>query len=209
MTGFDLYRVIVSPLNTNCYILKQKKTRHALVIDPGGDYTKIKEKLDSLKATCRVILLTHGHFDHFFAVDDLRNKLTKVCIHKDDEHCLYEKDVFTSMVPYDPRPLYSAEVVLDREGRYKVEDFEFNLIHTPGHTKGSCVFVFEDCMFTGDTLFHGGVGTTLFGGDDDELAESLRRLYYYPGDYAVYPGHDAPTTLSDERAENPFLKRFK
>lgn len=209
MTGFDLYRVKVSPLDTNCYILKQKKTRNALVIDPGADYPKIKEKLDQLKATCRVILLTHGHFDHFFATDDLRNKLTKVAIYKDDEHNLYEKDVFATMVEYDPRPLYRADVVFDHEGRYSIDEFEFNVIHTPGHTKGSCVYVFEDCMFTGDTLFRGGAGTTLFGGDEDELFRSLKRLYDYPGDYAVYPGHDSPTTLSDERASNPYMKRFK
>ncbi len=204
----ELYRVKVSQLNTNCYILKQKNSRNALVIDPGADYAKIKEKLDKIKATCRVILLTHGHFDHIFAVDDLRNKLTKVGIYKDDEHMLYEKDVFSTMVGYDPRPFYPADVVFDREGRYKIEDFEFNVIHTPGHTKGSCVYVFEDCMFTGDTLFRGGAGTTLFGGDDEELKTSLNRLYNYPGDYAVFPGHEEPTTLSDERAANPFMTRF-
>ena len=208
MVGFDLYKVNVSPLDTNCYILKQKKSRNALVLDPGADYPKIKEKLDYLKATCKVILLTHGHFDHFFATDDLRNKTTKVAVYKDDEHNLYEKDVFTSMVGYDPRPLYPADVVFDHEGKYVIDEFEFTVLHTPGHTKGSCVYIFEDCMFTGDTLFCGGVGTLLFGGNEDELNESLRRLYNYPGDYAVYPGHDKATTLSDERANNPFFKRF-
>ena len=209
MVGIELYRVTVSQLATNCYILKQKRTRNALVIDPGADYGKIKEKLDSINAACKVILLTHGHFDHIFAVDDLRNKLTRVGIFKDDEHMLYEKDVFTTMVPYDPRPLYPADVVFDHEGRYKIDEFEFNVIHTPGHTKGSCVYVFEDCMFTGDTLFRGAAGTVLFGGDEDELNESLRRLYNYPGDYAVFPGHESPTTLSDERESNPYMRRFK
>ncbi len=209
MNGYDIYRVCVSPLKTNCYILKSRKSKDALVIDPGGDYKAIKEKMDSIGASCRVILLTHGHFDHTFAVDDMRNRLTKVAIFRDDEKMLYEHDVFTSMVDEDPRPLYPAEIVFESEGSYKIGDFEFSLIHTPGHTKGSVCYIFEDCMFTGDTLFRGSVGTTIFGGNDDELRKSLKRLYNYPGDFTLLPGHEGPTTLSDERQSNPYMKQFR
>lgn len=209
MNGCYIYKVVVSPLKTNCYILKSKTTKNALVIDPGGDYPLIKAKLDSIGASCRVILLTHGHFDHILATDALRNKLTQVAIHKYDENCLYETDVFSSMIENDPRPMYPAEVVFTREGKYKIDEFEFFVLHTPGHTKGSVCYIIEDCIFTGDTLFKNSIGTTIFGGDDDELNESLKRLYYYPGDYALLPGHEEATTLSDARINNPFLLKFK
>ena len=64
-------------------------------------------------------------------------------------------------------------------------------------------------MFTGDTLFNGSIGTTVFGGDDEVLRGSLRMLYRYPGDYAIYPGHGLSSTLSDERRDNPFLQQFR
>ena len=196
-------------MRTNCYILKSKATKSALVIDPGDDYSLIKAKLDSIQASCRVILLTHGHFDHILAADSLRNKLTQVAIHKDDEKCLYEKDVFSSMIENDPRPMYPADVIIYKEGKYKIDEFEFSVLHTPGHTKGSVCYIFEDCMFTGDTLFKNSIGTTIFGGDENDLNESLKRLYYYPGDFAVLPGHEDATTLSDARINNPFLRKFK
>lgn len=209
MNSCDIYRVIVSPLRTNCYILKSRTSKNALVIDPGGDYPLIKEKLDSIQASCRVILLTHGHFDHILATDALRNRLTQVAIYKDDEKLLYEKDFFSTMIENDPRPLYPADVVFNKEGKYKIDEFEFNVLHTPGHTKGSVCYIFEDCMFTGDTLFKSSIGTTIFGGDDNDFNDSLKRLYYYPGDYAVLPGHESATTLSDARVSNPFLMKFK
>lgn len=209
MNGYDIYRVRVSKYQTNCYILKSRTSNGCVIVDPGGDYTVIKNALDKINGSCRLILLTHGHFDHIFGVDDVRNTATKVCIHKDDEHYLYETDIFTSMVDYDPRPLYKADVVFESEGRYNVDGFIFSVIHTPGHTKGSVCYVFEDCMFTGDTIFNNCIGTTLFGGDDEMLNDSLRRLYNYPGDYILYPGHNDTTTLSDERLYNPYMKKFK
>ncbi len=209
MNGYFIYKTVVSPLQTNCYILKSKTTKNALVIDPGGDFPVIRAKLDAIQASCRVVLLTHGHFDHILAADSLRSKLTQVCIHRDDEHCLYEKDIFSNMIENDPRPMYNADVVFTKEGRHKIDEFEFSILHTPGHTKGSVCYIFEDCMFTGDTLFKHSIGTTIFGGDEDDLNESLKRLYYYPGDFAVLPGHEDATTLSDAKVNNPFLSRFK
>ena len=141
MNSCYIYKVVVSPLKTNCYILKSKTTKNALVIDPGGDYALIKAKLDAIGASCRVILLTHGHFDHILATDSLRNKLTQVAIHKDDENCLYETDVFSSMIENDPRPMYPAEVVFTREGKHKIDEFEFFVLHTPDIPRVRCAIL--------------------------------------------------------------------
>ena len=69
--------------------------------------------------------------------------------------------------------------------------------------------LFEDCLFTGDTLFRGSIGTTMFGGSDAEMHETLEALYRYPGDYGIYPGHGESTSLSDEKRDNPFFEPFR
>ncbi|MDD4164591.1 MAG: MBL fold metallo-hydrolase [Eubacteriales bacterium] len=209
MSDYIIKTVEVGQLHTNCYILKKKNDRNAIVIDPGGDLTVIKDALFRLNATCSVILLTHGHFDHILALGDLKTARTVVCIHKDDAHYLIERDVFSTMVPFDPRPFDNADILFDKEGIYKVQDFEFYVMPTPGHTKGSVCYIFGDIIFCGDTLFKGGVGTTAFDGNDEDMDNTLRMLYNLPGDYAVYPGHEGKTTLSDEREHNPCFAKFR
>ena len=84
------------------------------------------------------------------------------------------------------------------------------MLNTPGHTPGSSCFIFDDLMFTGDTLFNGGIGRTDFaGGSDEDMQNSLNRLSKLPGDYAVYPGHDENSVLSDEKLYNPYLRKFR
>ena len=155
MIDYVVTRLVVGGLDTNCYILKHRASRAAAVIDPGGDLLVIKNALFEQEASLRLILLTHGHIDHILALEDLRTPNTIVCIHKDDAHMLVERDLFTSMVPHDPRPMRPAEFQFERDGKYKVDPFEFYVIHTPGHTPGSVCYIFEDCLFTGDTLFRG------------------------------------------------------
>ncbi len=209
MSGYEIGRVVVGTLSTNCYVVKNKETGDACVIDPGDNLTLIQDLLHRMDAKCRLILLTHGHFDHILAVGDLRSDRAPVCIHKEDAHSLTERDMFSPMIPYDPRPFEAADYVFDREASYTVAGFTFYVIPTPGHTKGSVCYLFEDNLFTGDTLFKGGIGTLNFGGDAYDMANTLRMLCKLPGDYTVYPGHDEKTTLSDEIAHNPFLQEYR
>ena len=209
MGEYLIKKIVVGQMHTNCYIVKDQNSRDAAVIDPGGEFTVIRDALFKMNAACRVILLTHGHFDHILAVGDLKTANTTVCIHKDDEHFLTERDMFSAMLPYDPRPFEQADILFDKEGNYKVGNFEFYVIPTPGHTKGSVCYIFDDIMFTGDTLFKNSIGTTDLYGDPYEMDRTLRMLYKLPGDYAVYPGHEESTTLSDEKLYNPYLSRYR
>ena len=179
MSEYEIGCVAVGDLSTNCYVVKKKDTGDACVIDPGDNHR--------MEAKCRLILLTHGHFDHILAVEHLRSERAPVCIHKEDAHMLTERDMFSQLIPYDPRPMEEADYVFEKEGSYTVAGFTFYVIPSPGHTKGSVCYLFEDNLFTGDTLFQGNL----------------------PVDYTVYPGHDGKTTLSDEIANNPFLKEFR
>ena len=209
MGDYQIERVAVGMLSTNCYLVKDQKTGDACVIDPGDNLTLIQDALHRIHARCRLILLTHGHFDHILAVGDLRSDRVPVCIHREDAHYLTERDMFSPLIPFDPRPFEPADYVFDREGSYTVAGFTFYVIPSPGHTKGSVCYLFDDHLFTGDTLFHGGIGTLDFGGDHEDMQASLRMLCKLPGDYTVYPGHDEKTTLSDEIATNPFLQEFR
>ena len=208
MIDYIVTRLVVGGLDTNCYILKHRQSRAAAVIDPGGDLLVIKNALFEQEASLRLILLTHGHIDHILALEDLRTPNTIVCIHKNDAHMLVERDLFTSMVPHDPRPMRPAEFLFERDGKYKVDPFEFYVIHTPGHTAGSVCYIFEDCLFTGDTLFRMSCGRYDFPGSSSlDLGHSLEKLRDLPGDYEVYPGHEGSTSLEYERRFNPYMLR--
>ncbi|MBR0231844.1 MAG: MBL fold metallo-hydrolase [Clostridia bacterium] len=210
MKDMILRRIPVGTLGTNCYVLKNPGSRDAIVIDPGADLTLIQDALHRMDAVCRLILLTHGHFDHILAVGDLRApNRAPVCIHEADAHMLTERDMFSAVIPNDPRPFEPAEFLFKKEGSYTAAGFEFYVMPTPGHTPGSVCYIFDGLMFTGDTLFKNSIGRTDLGGDEALLRRSLRALKNLPGDYDVYPGHDEPTTLSDERRNNPYLKNLQ
>ena len=202
----EVIRLELCPLSTNCYIVKSPDSRDAVVIDPGADLTVIQDALHRADAVCRLILLTHGHFDHILEVGDLRGTSVPVAIHEKDAHMLTERDMFSAIIPYDPRPFEPAEYTFSKEGEYSIAGFDFYVIPTPGHTPGSVCYVFDGMMFTGDTLFRNSIGRTDLGGDENELMRSLRALRNLPGDYEIFPGHDKPSTLSEERARNPYLR---
>ncbi|MBR4278759.1 MAG: MBL fold metallo-hydrolase [Clostridia bacterium] len=205
MKDMIVSRVEVGSLKTNCYIIKNPESRDAVVIDPGADLTVIQDALHRADAICRLILLTHGHFDHILAVGDLRGISIPVAIHERDAHMLTERDMFSAIIPYDPRPFEPAEYTFSKEGEYSIAGFDFYVIPTPGHTPGSVCYVFDGMMFTGDTLFKQSIGRTDLGGDEAQMMRSLRALRNLPGDYEIFPGHDARTTLSEERRRNPYL----
>ncbi len=206
---YQVKKIVVGNLQTNCYIIKQEGSRGAVVIDPGDDAILIKSTLHDMDAYPALILLTHGHFDHILAVDLLRTEKTKVAIHKADANMLLERDLISGILKHNPWPFKSADVVFgDKDRHVSLCGYDFEVIHTPGHTEGSVCYLFGDLLFTGDTLFRGGMGRTDFqGGNINKMIASLRLLYSMPGDYGVFPGHDRDTTLSDERTTNPYMRK--
>ena len=193
-------------LQNNCYLLTEEESGESALVD----CAVYDERMQAFVRgrNLKYLLLTHGHFDHILAVGDLRGSKVPVAIHERDAEMLTERDMFSSMIKYDPRPFEPAEFTFKKEGSYTAAGMEFYVIPTPGHTPGSVCYIFDGMMFTGDTLFKGSIGTTDFGGDEEALTKSLRALYDLPGDYTVYPGHGSATTLSDERRTNPYLTRF-
>ena len=156
------------------------KNGTCLVVDPGDEYNKIKDEIGDNKVLG--VLITHSHFDHIGA---LRNFLTKRSI----------------------KIFKRSNVEENKE--YKIGDFAFKTILTPGHSKDSVTFYFEEdnFMLVGDFIFKESMGRTDFpGGSDSEMQDSIKKILEYSDDIKLYPGHYDETTLGYEKQNNPFLK---
>ena len=169
-------RVVVGQLEENCYILVIDDK--CLIVDPGDEANKIIDEIGSLKVLG--ILITHHHFDHIGALNELKEK--------------YKVDV------YD---FNSCE-----EKEYEIGQFKFSVIYNPGHTKDSISFYFkkDKVMFVGDFVFHLSVGRVdLEGGNFEEMEESIDKLKKINENITLFPGHGSKTTLNFEKENNPYF----
>ena len=180
---------------TNCYILKNDGK--ALVIDPGYEPETILIHLRRENLTLEAILLTHGHFDHVGAVKKLAAQTQcKVYIHP-------AEDSMPTMLTAG-KLLYTH--TYDEGDVLELAGLSIRVLHTPGHTPGSVCLLCQDVLFSGDTLFAGSCGRTdLPGGDWATIQKSLRRISGIEADFTVCPGHGEASTLSREKATNPYL----
>jgi len=191
----------VGMLETNCYVVIDENTLKCAIIDPGGDSNTILDYIESNNLKPEAIFLTHGHFDHYLALEAVMDSTgAPAYINKLDA-----SDEGMS----DPHKIdANAELKWYREGDiFKIGGLEFTVLETPGHSPGSITLKCESALFTGDTLFSGSCGRTDLGGGSMEiLLKSLKRLSDLDGDYEVYPGHAESTTLNRERNFNYYIK---
>lgn len=203
----------LGPVSANTYIVTDEKSGKTAVIDCGECTAELLERLRDKDV--EYILLTHGHADHILGVYDLKQAFpnAKIVIHKDDADCLTNEmlSIAFSIAPHTQKNI-EPDITVDEGDEIELGTLHFTVMHTPGHTKGSvCYYVeSERALFTGDTLFCLTVGRTdLFGGSDEEMYTSIKRLYEMPGEYTVYPGHNRATTMEYERKRNRYMRRFK
>ena len=191
----------VGPIGTNCYILEDETANLAAVIDPGDEADKILKVLEGDGVQVEYILLTHGHYDHTTAVPELHKALpnAKIYIHRADAN-----GAGSTLFPLAGQ--VEGLRSYDEGDTLTLGSLTIQVLHTPGHSKGSVTLKVEDVLFTGDTLFCGSCGRTdLSGGSYEEIMDSLKRLGRLDGDFHVCPGHDVTSTLERERRSNPFL----
>lgn len=200
-------QLVTGDINENCYLIWQEQS--LLIIDPGADAAAIYHQIEQTGAIPVAILLTHAHYDHIGAVDDLRDK--------------YQIPVYVNPLEIEwlQHPVFNLserlskdKQVIVRPAEYKLElrdymlgDIFFNVIATPGHSIGSVSFVFDDFVVSGDTLFNGSIGRTdLHTGNLEQLLNSIAsQLFVLPDNYIVYPGHGPSTSIGYEKATNPFF----
>jgi len=205
----ELIDSIVTPgMGVNCYLVSCDQTRKAVLIDPGAGSQMILEWLNKHDLDIQYILLTHGHYDHIGAVEELRRKLgLQVAIHKDDADMLLNPAKNLSHFLGKNVALSPAEILLEDNQQLKLGKIILKVLHTPGHTPGSICLLTGEGLISGDTLFNGSVGRTDFpGGNMQVLIDSIsRKLLQLDDNTPVYPGHESKTTIGRERKYNPFI----
>ncbi len=196
----------VGELGTNCYIVTDENGA-AAVIDPGADADAIRRVLNEEHVRTGGILLTHAHFDHIGAVSALSDVGPIFC-HTLDAAALQDGRLNLSAFFGCPVPPVANAVCVEDGGEIAFGDLTFTVLHTPGHTVGSCCYQCGDVLFAGDTLFCESIGRTDFpGGNFTDMRASLSRLAALDGNIRVYPGHGEPTTITHEQTYNPYIAR--
>lgn len=209
MKNMTIRQCVVGPVYTNCYFLMNQETKELLIVDPGDMPEKLIAMVEDMQAVPTAILLTHGHFDHILAADEIRKKYKiPVYASKKEEKLLLTPYMNLSQ-DYGMTDTLEADVFLTDDQAFEAAGFHIQMIATPGHTSGSCCYYFEEeeILVSGDMLFCGSVGRTDFPtGSMGEITASLHKLLeMLPDQTAVLPGHGDHTTIEYEKRYNPFV----
>lgn len=203
-------KLVVGAVMTNCYIVYNENSepdaasglRECFVVDPGDYASRILQLMDSLKLECKAILLTHGHFDHIYAVDEIREKTgAPVYAGADEAELLGNCEMNVSKRIRKPVEVRADKLLKDGEV-IQPAGITVKTIFTPGHTQGCVCYYLRDegLLLSGDTLFESSIGRTdLPTGNEAEIFKSITsKLLTLPADTKVYPGHGGETTIERE-----------
>jgi len=201
---------VVGPLAANCYLVGSSRTQEAIVVDPGGEQRRVLGMADPGGFRVIRIFCTHGHIDHVAGGAEMQAETkAPLQLHADDATWLERVPAQAAMFGFDEVRAPAVDHWHVDGETFGVGEYEARVIHTPGHTRGSCSLFFPDAkaLFTGDTLFSGSVGRTdLPGGDFSALERSIKeRLFGLGDDVRFYPGHGPVGLLGEERKTNPFV----
>jgi hydroxyacylglutathione hydrolase len=202
-------RLVVGHLSANCWIVGDTGSGLGMVIDPGDQAAQIQREIRETGLDITIIVLTHGHSDHIAALYDVQEMTgADVAIHREDADFLEGWGEYSSQFGISYRTPHPPDRLLRDGDIIEVGNMSFQVIHTPGHTPGSICLLSGDKVFTGDTLFRRGIGTTLMPGSSrPQLLESIRtRLMALPDETKIYPGHGRETTIGAERRDNPYAR---
>ena len=199
----------VGVIGTNCYLVINEEQKTGVVIDPGGDAEQILEKIRQKGIAIEAIFLTHGHSDHIMAVDEVRETTgAKVYISEADAGMLTKASSNLSIYMGAGREFKATDEFLVDGETITAAGLKFQVVATPGHTKGGVCLVCGDTVFCGDTIFSESIGRTdLPGGSYSQILHSIKtKIMVLPDEMKLLPGHGPATTIGWERRRNPFLQ---
>lgn len=186
-------------LSANMYVV-DNGAGQAIVIDP-IDVDALTKCIDTASLSICGVFLTHAHFDHCADLEKIKD-LTGAPTYMMKEDCGFLKDPYknASYLIGQPQYLGSCDHLLSDGDTIEISGFTVHVMHTPGHTPGSCCFLVDNALFSGDTVFAGGIGRCdLYGGDPLVMRSSLEKLLIIQKDYHLYPGHGKKSTLFKEK----------
>ncbi|MEX1307501.1 MAG: MBL fold metallo-hydrolase, partial [Eubacteriales bacterium] len=195
----------------NTYLCHDEARKETVIIDPGGSYRKIKDVVDEYGLVPKAVLLTHGHFDHIGALEQVRADFdVTVYIHVDDADMLTDSKKNLSAYLFSKQIVCSPTDEMLQDGqKLALYDMNFEVLSTPGHSPGSVVYLCKGLTFTGDTLFYRSIGRTdFYGCDAAAMNASLAKLKQaIPKEDQLFPGHGQETTMAEELKNNMYLNQ--
>jgi hydroxyacylglutathione hydrolase len=203
-----LIRLVVGPLQVNCYVLADEKTKAAVVIDAGDDASEILKVVRDKGYTVKYIVNTHGHFDHVGANKAIKEATgAELLIHEGDAPVMASASMQSRAFGMQAVSSPPADRYLKHGDIITAGEISLKVLHMPGHSPGGIALLEQGMVFTGDSLFAGSIGRTdLPGGDLMTLITAIKtNLMVLPDETRVFSGHGPASTIGDERRENPFL----
>ncbi|MEW6380849.1 MAG: MBL fold metallo-hydrolase [bacterium] len=208
MHGMLLEKFVIGPFSVNCYFIGCPQQKKLAVIDPGGEVEELWRRIQDSGYSLEYIINTHGHIDHIAGNLDLKNKSqAQILAHAGDVPFMTSRQEFLALMLPGAQPSPVPDQLLTDGQVIQLGSIGLKVLHTPGHTPGGICLLTDNILFTGDTLFAGGIGRTdLPGGNYSQLIHSIRdKLFCLDERLIIMPGHGDESTLVREKRDNPFV----
>lgn len=194
-------------MRTNTYLIISDAS--AILIDPGGDLHEVIGFIEHNHLSLKMVVSTHGHFDHIFGVNQLVRRFNSIFMIGEGEEEIIKWSVAVSP-EFFGHEMEKPEIgrLISGDEHFNTSGIDLTALNTPGHTPGSYSFILGKSIFTGDVLFKGSVGRTDFGGNLNDLKASLAKLMKLDDEFIVFPGHGERTTIGHERVTNFYVSQL-
>ena len=201
-------KFITGPVQANTYLVYDE-TKDGFVVDPGAYNAQLNQMIEQEGINLKYIVLTHGHADHIGGVESVLKLCpdAKIIAHRLEEEMLTKPELNISVEIYGKPIVIKTDIFVDDMDSVKCGNMELVFMHTPGHSVGGMCILCDGCIFSGDTLFRASIGRTDFeGGSFPQIVKSIKeKLFVFPDNTLVYPGHMSETTRGYEKEYNPFV----
>jgi len=205
MSDLTIKRMVLGPVRTNCYLVYNETTREGIIFDPASNSDKIRELIEEEKIDLKGIFLTHGHYDHIGGATKYQEMYNvPLYCHEEEDEVVRNVELNLSIETFET--VVAKPDILLKDGQViEMCGFEIKVIHTPGHTKGSCCYLInskeDSVLISGDTLFAGSYGRVDFPtGSMSQIVRSItEKLLCLDDELLVLPGHEFETTIMDEK----------